>query len=159
MLDTFFLAFTKTMDMRVKINERNHKFASFKLFNLDYSLQTFFMQTIVFYLQMPFDNLLGKGWPLSSLVCVSLCFCHFPIWCLRSGVVHVCIDSWPLPSSLMFERWRLQWLLTTVTSRSCVSLSNSTCFSIQTTLVNLHRWQPRWCKQLWRHWDIFYYPV
>ena len=31
-----------------------------------------------------------------TLVCeVFLCFCHFPIWCLRPVVVHVldCIDS------------------------------------------------------------------
>ena len=29
-----------------------------------------------------------------SLVCdVFLCFCHFPIWCLGSGVVLDCIDS------------------------------------------------------------------
>ena len=34
---------------------------------------------------LSFSNMvsLGKGWPLGSLVCdVSLCFCHFPIWCL-----------------------------------------------------------------------------
>ena len=31
----------------------------------------------------PCDYLLGKSWPLGSLVCdVSLYFCHFPIWCL-----------------------------------------------------------------------------
>ena len=29
-----------------------------------------------------------KSWPLGSLVCdVFLCFCQFPIWCLRSDVV------------------------------------------------------------------------
>ena len=29
-----------------------------------------------------------------SLVCDNLlCFCHFPIWCLGSGVVLDCIDS------------------------------------------------------------------
>ena len=45
--------------------------------------------------------LLGKGWPLGSLVCdVLLCFCHFPIWYPRSGVVLDCIDSWPLPPFL-----------------------------------------------------------
>ena len=33
-------------------------------------------------------HLLGKGWPLGSLVCyVLLCFCHFPLWCPGSGVV------------------------------------------------------------------------
>ena len=38
--------------------------------------------------------LLGKGGPLGSLVCyVLLCFCHFPTWCLGSGVVLNCIDS------------------------------------------------------------------
>ena len=36
----------------------------------------------------PCDHLLGKGWPLSSLVWnVFWCFCHFPIWCPRSGHV------------------------------------------------------------------------
>ena len=39
-------------------------------------------------------HLLGKGWPLGSLVCdVFLCFCHFPVWCPGSGVVLDCIDS------------------------------------------------------------------
>ena len=48
----------------------------------------------------PCDHLLGKGWPLDSLVCdVVLCFCHFPIWCLGSGMTLDCIDSWYLPSS------------------------------------------------------------
>ena len=41
----------------------------------------------VFLLQ-PSDHLLGKDWPLGSLVCdVFLCFCHFPMWCPGSGVV------------------------------------------------------------------------
>ena len=44
----------------------------------------------------PCDHLLGKGWPLGSLVCgVSLCFCHFPIMqCLGLGVELDCINSW-----------------------------------------------------------------
>ena len=29
-----------------------------------------------------------------SVLNVSLCFCHFPIWCPRSGMVLGCIDSW-----------------------------------------------------------------
>ena len=38
--------------------------------------------------------LLGKGWPLGSIVYdVFLCFCHFPIWCPGSGVAFDCIDS------------------------------------------------------------------
>ena len=42
----------------------------------------------------PSGNLLETGWPLDSLVCdVFLCFCHFPIYCSGSGVVHDCIDS------------------------------------------------------------------
>ena len=42
----------------------------------------------------PCGHLLGKGWPLGSLVCdVFLCFCHFPMWCPGSGVVLDCIDS------------------------------------------------------------------
>ena len=55
------------MDMHVKINERNHKFASFKLFSLDYSLQTFLCKHF-FYLQIPCDNLLGL-----ALLCVFPC--------------------------------------------------------------------------------------
>ena len=47
-------------------------------------------------------HLLGKGWPLGSLVCdVFLCFRHFPIWYSGSGVVFYCLDSWSLPSSLL----------------------------------------------------------
>ena len=39
-------------------------------------------------------SLLGKGWPLGSLVCyVLLCFCHFLMWCPGSGVLLDCIDS------------------------------------------------------------------
>ena len=38
--------------------------------------------------------LLGKGWPLGSLVCgVFLCFCLFPMRYPGSGVVRDCIDS------------------------------------------------------------------
>ena len=46
--------------------------------------------------------MLGKCWPLGSLVCdVFLCFCHFPLWYPGSGVVLDCIDSWSMPSSLL----------------------------------------------------------
>ena len=49
----------------------------------------------------PCNNLLGKGWPLGSLLCcVSSCFCHFPKWCPWSSAVLDCIDSWSLPCSL-----------------------------------------------------------
>ena len=45
----------------------------------------------------PCGHLLGKGWPLASLVCdVFLCLIHFPMWCPGSGVELVeldCIDS------------------------------------------------------------------
>ena len=52
----------------------------------------------------PCDHLLGKGWPLGSLVCdVFLCFCHFTLWCPGSGVVLDYIDSWSLPSSLFWH--------------------------------------------------------
>ena len=38
----------------------------------------------------PCGQLLGKGWPLSSLVCyVLFSFCHFPIWCPGSGIVSI----------------------------------------------------------------------
>ena len=53
----------------------------------------------------PYNHLLGKGWPLGSLVCdVFWCFCHFPILCLGTGVVLDCIDSWSLPSSLLWSQ-------------------------------------------------------
>ena len=53
-------------------------------------------------LLQPCDHLLGKGWALGSLVCdVSLSFCYFPIWCLGSGVVLYCIDSWSVTSLLL----------------------------------------------------------
>ena len=43
----------------------------------------------------PCGYLLGKGWPLGTPVYdVFLCFCYFPIWCLWSGLVLDCIDSW-----------------------------------------------------------------
>ena len=48
-------------------------------------------------------HLLGKGWPLGSLVCdVFFCFSHFTIWYLGSGVILDCIDSWSLPSSILW---------------------------------------------------------
>ena len=43
----------------------------------------------------PCDHLLGNGWPLGSLVCL----CHFSILSSGSGIVLVCVDLWPLPSS------------------------------------------------------------
>ena len=40
----------------------------------------------------PRGHLLGKSWPLGSLVCdVFLCFCHFSMWCPGSDVVLDCI--------------------------------------------------------------------
>ena len=40
-----------------------------------------------------------KGLSSWLSVCdLSLCFCHFPIWCPRSGVVLDCIDSWSFRS-------------------------------------------------------------
>ena len=60
----------------------------------------------------PCGNLQGKGEPLGSPVCdVFLCFCHFPMRCPGSGVVHVldCIDSRSLPSYLL-ERGLLNTL-------------------------------------------------
>ena len=53
-------------------------------------------------LLMPCGHLLGKGWPLGSrLWCliVSLLLSH---WYPGSGVVLDCIDSWSLPSSLLY---------------------------------------------------------
>ena len=41
----------------------------------------------------PCCHLLGRGWPLGSLVYGGLlCFCHFPLWGPGSGVVLDCID-------------------------------------------------------------------
>ena len=41
----------------------------------------------------PCGHLLGKGWPLGSLVCyVLLRFWHFPMWCPGSNVLFDCID-------------------------------------------------------------------
>ena len=38
-----------------------------------------------------------------ALICDAfLCFYHFHIWCLRSGVVLYCINSRSLPSSLLY---------------------------------------------------------
>ena len=53
----------------------------------------------------PCGHLLGKGWPFGSPVYdVVLCFSHFAIWCLGSGLALDCIDSWSLPSSLLWIR-------------------------------------------------------
>ena len=42
----------------------------------------------------PCGHLLGKGWPLGSLVCdVFLCYSHSPMCCPGSGLVLDCIDS------------------------------------------------------------------
>ena len=50
----------------------------------------------------PCGHLLGKGWPLGSLLCdVFMCLCHFLIRYPGSGVVLDCIDSRYLPSSLL----------------------------------------------------------
>ena len=51
---------------------------------------------------LPCDYLLGKGWPLGSWLWCLLWFYYFPIWYPRTGVVLDCIDSWPLPSFLLF---------------------------------------------------------
>ena len=40
------------------------------------------------------------------LVCVLLCFSHFPVWCPGSGVVLDCIDSWSLPPYLLLNIFR-----------------------------------------------------
>ena len=51
----------------------------------------------------PCGHLLGKGWPLGSLVCDVPCvvFFHFPILCPGSGVVLDCNDSRSLPFYLL----------------------------------------------------------
>ena len=50
------------------------------------------------YALQPCGHLLGKGWPLGSLVCyVLLCFCYFPMWCPGSGVLLDCKDFRSFP--------------------------------------------------------------
>ena len=39
---------------------------------------------------------------LSCVWCFTV-FCHFPMWCPGSGVVLDCIDSWSLPSFLLWS--------------------------------------------------------
>ena len=54
----------------------------------------------------PCGHLLGKGWPLGSLVCdVFLCLCHLPIPCPRSCVVLDCINS-RFCLLLYFAQWQ-----------------------------------------------------
>ena len=53
-------------------------------------------------LLVPCGQLLGKWWPLGSrLWCLIVCLL-LSHWCPGSGVVLACIDSWSLPSSLLF---------------------------------------------------------
>ena len=99
---------------------------------------------IVFSLQSC-DHLLGKGWPLASLVCdVSLCFCHFPIVWFGSGVVLDCIDSWFL-SNLYFHE-----VVIHITGLRDLTPSNMTWFFEHGT--NLWRYGP---ISIWR--QIFWY--
>ena len=54
------------------------------------------------------DHLLEMGWPLGSFVCcviLTICFCHFPLWCPGSDVVLDCFDSWSLRSPPLC-RWK-----------------------------------------------------
>ena len=51
-------------------------------------------QIVFFCVFQPCGHLLGKGWPIGSPVRdFLLCFCHFSIRCLGSGVVLDCIYS------------------------------------------------------------------
>ena len=47
-------------------------------------------------------NLLVLLCVMFSCVFVTLCLCHFPIWCPGSGVLLDCIDSWSFPSCLLW---------------------------------------------------------
>ena len=42
---------------------------------------------------LPYGHLMGKGWPLGSLVCDFIVFLSFPMWCSGPGMVLDCIDS------------------------------------------------------------------
>ena len=48
-------------------------------------------------LLMPWGHLLGKGWPLGSLLWCLIVKLSLSSWYLGSGVVLDCIDSWSLP--------------------------------------------------------------
>ena len=51
----------------------------------------------------------GKGLTLALLYLMFSCFfCHFPILCPQTGVVHDCIDSCSLPSYLLYFMNMLQ---------------------------------------------------
>ena len=94
----------------------------------------------VFFLQSC-GHLLGKGWPLGSLVCdVSLCLYHLPTLCPGSCVELDCIDSWPLLSSLLCSR--------TICSSTCEAQAHNPSISTQTLyhwILLLHIvWWLRW---------------
>ena len=58
---------------------------------MDHFCYLSFMFVMLSYLSLqPCGHLLGKGLPIGSIVCdVFLCFCHFLIGCLGSGMVLV----------------------------------------------------------------------
>ena len=64
---------------------------TFVIFMFHVSFYSTDLSHVSFYstdLSVPCGLLLRKSLPLGFLVCdVSLCFCHFTIWCLKSGVV------------------------------------------------------------------------
>ena len=55
----------------------------------------------LYYTALAVPCMLGKGGPLSFLVCdvtFLFFFIYFPMWCLRSSMVLDCIDNSSLPS-------------------------------------------------------------
>ena len=95
----------------------------------------------VFFLQSC-GHLLGKSWPLGSLVCdVFLCLYHLPTLCPGSCVELDCIDSWPLPSSLLCSR--------TISSSTCETQTRNPSISTQTLyhwILHSHIVWWLWCK-------------
>ena len=51
---------------------------------------------------LPCGHLKGNAWPLGSCLWCLLWFCYFHIWYPGTGVVVDCIDSWSLPSFLLW---------------------------------------------------------
>ena len=98
----------------------------------------------VFFLQSC-GHLLGRSWPLDSLVCdVFLCLYHLPTLCPGSCVELGCIDSWPLPASLLCSR--------TICSSTCEAQDRNPSISTQTLnhwILHSHIvWWLRWKFQI-----------
>ena len=95
------------------------------------------------YLLQPCGHLLGKGWPLGSLVCdVFLLFLSLShtIPCPGSCVLIYCIDSLPLPSSLLCHE---QYAVPPVRLKPATLLLDSSILPLGTALAYcaVNRWK------------------